>query len=103
MLWAGYCLFGVPMQMQRGELELYNSQSRVCYDVHSSNPIQRKDCLDSVETMYQRDVAPWQWKNYYQTKWLYILAVLVLVPMAAYLACRAGGLAFVWIVRGFRT
>jgi hypothetical protein len=102
VLWAGYCLFVFPMQMQHFAFQFYINQSQVCYDVQSANPIQRKDCLDSVEKMYQSDVAPWQWKNYYQVKWMYILAALALIPLAVYGACRAAGLVFVWVVRGFR-
>jgi len=103
VLWAGYCLFVFPIQMHSLRFELYLKMNQVCYDVNSANPILRKDCLAFNDKTYLNDISSWEWSNYYRNKWMYILAALVLVPLAVYGVCRAAGLVFVWVARGFRT
>lgn len=110
VLWAGYCLFAFPIQMQRNAFEFYKAMERPCSDIpynpyydsqHTSQT--RKDCHDFAAKMWRDEASPWEWSNYYQTNWAYILVALVLVPLAVYGICRAAGLIVVWVVRGFRT
>ncbi len=110
VLWAGYCLFVFPIQMQRRVFDLYMAMERPCSDIpynpyyDSQHTVQmRKDCYDFATEMYRSQAAPWEWRTYYRAKWMNILAALVLVPLAVYGVCRAAGLAFVWVARGFRT
>lgn len=107
VLWAAYCLFGIPTQMQRAAFDIYLGMERPCWDARATSNLQldqqlSKDCNDFAMKMYQDALTPWEWKNYYRTKWPFILAGVVLVPLAVYAVCRTVGSAWVWIVRGFR-
>jgi hypothetical protein len=103
VLWAGYCLFGFPWQARRDAADFFGKQTLVCYDAASTHPNERKSCLDEAQKIFQEEIAPWQWTNYYRANWTYIFVAIVLVPLVLYGICRGVAAVLEWIVRGFRT